>query len=226
MGSGDFSDPETLEELFLPDDIEIGEPDLEPEVGETICLEGRYEVDPIPGGKRFQGAWLVLDDGSRYLISYRPVPDHFCFLNKRVCVQGKPYLPGRDVQHMGATHLEVEAIGLAVGEVPYENPPVELPLPPLVRNWRDLAALDDQWVRVVGVVSAVQDDPDGPLGLAHIRLADGNVLPARNALRSRWEGHVGQTVTVTSRIRWIENAGRTDPELVGWCEIALEGSVG
>lgn len=226
MGSDDFAEPETLEELFLPDDVEIGEPDLEPDVGETVYLEGRYEVDPIPGGKRFQGVWLALDDGSRYLISYRPVPDHYAFLNKRVIVQGKPYLPGRDVQHMGATHLTVESINLAAGEVPYEHPPIELPLPPLVRDWYDLTECKDRWVRIVGVVVAVKDDPDGSLGLAHIRLEDGHELLARNAVRNRWEEHVGQSVTVTSRIRWLENEGHTTPELVGWCEIDPEGSVG
>ena len=226
MGREDSSDPETLEDLFLPDDVELRGPDLESDVGKTIHLEGRYEVDPIPGGKRFQGTWLVLDDGSRYLISYRPVPDHFCFLDKRVRVQGKPYLPGRDVQHMGATHLAVESIDLAAGEVPYAHPPTELPLPPLVQSRHDLSALDGQWARIVGVVSAVRDDPDGPLGLAYIRLADGCELLARNALRSRWESHIGKSVKVTSRIRWLERDGGTVPELVGWCEIAPEGSGG
>jgi hypothetical protein len=127
---------------------------------------------------------------------------------------------------MGATHLAIESIDLATGEVPYDLPPVELPLPPLVYSWRELATLDEQWVRIAAVVVAVQDDPDGPLGIAHIQLADGHDLVARNALRSRWEDHVGQAVVVTSRIQWLEDAEDTVPELVGWCEIAPQSSIG
>jgi hypothetical protein len=90
--------------------------DVEPSYGDPVRLEGRYEVDPIAGGKRFQGAWLVLDDGTRYVIAYRPVPGHFPFLSKRVVIQGRPYMPGRDTQHIQAPHLEVQSIELAPGE--------------------------------------------------------------------------------------------------------------
>jgi hypothetical protein len=72
------------EELTLSDvpDDETSVPDLEPTYGPDMECEGRYEVDPIPGGKRFQGSWLILDDGTRYVLSYRPHPDHM--LNLRL----------------------------------------------------------------------------------------------------------------------------------------------
>jgi hypothetical protein len=93
--------------------------DLEPTYGNLVRLTGVYEVDPIPGGKRFQGAWLVLDDGTRYVIAYRPVAEHLQYLEKRVHVEGRTYTPGADTQHIQATHLEVQRIELAPGETPY-----------------------------------------------------------------------------------------------------------
>jgi hypothetical protein len=190
--------------------------DVEPVYGEPVCLEGRYEVDPIPGGKRLQGSWLVLDDGTRYVISYRPVPEYLCFVDKRVCVRGTPYTPGSDTQHVMVTHLAVDSIELAPGETPCEIPPPEVPLPPLVDNVEALAAREGRWARVTGTLETVRDDPDGYLGIAELELADGTRIVARNVPRDEWDSHLGRTVTVTSR---VERSGEGH-DLIGWYAIA------
>jgi hypothetical protein len=185
-------------------------------------LEGQYEVDPIPGGKRLQGSWLVLDDGRRYVVSYRPVPEYFAFLDKRVVVQGRPYWPGRDTQHVGATHLAIDSIELAPGQVPYESVPTEVPQPPIVRTGDALDRREGRWARVVVVVIAVDDDPDGYLCVAQLQMMDGALLWVRNTLRNKWCDCVAQTVTVTGRWQRVVTPENEDGfELVGWCAVAI-----
>ena len=193
--------------------------DIEPTYGDPVQLTGRYEVDPIPGGKRFQGAWLVLDDGTRYVIAYRPVPEHFRFLEKRVRVEGRPYVPGADTQHIQATHLEVRTIELAPGETPYAVPPTEPIAPPVVRTASEVAARDGRWARVIGRVEAVEDDPDGYLKLVRLRHGDGVEVIVRNVLGAEWSQYVGKGVTVASRVARIEDGGTVAFELVGWREV-------
>ena len=193
--------------------------DVEPSFGQVVQLEGRYEVDPIPGGKRFQGVWLVLDDGTRYVIAYRPAPEHFQFLDKRVRLTGRPYTPGADTQHIQATHLEVRSIELAAGETPHATPPSEVVPPPVGRTAGELAARGGRWARVVGRLEWVRDDPDGYLGMAQLRLGDGSQVRARNVPVAEWSHHQGQCVTVTSRVVESEQGAVATFELIGWYAI-------
>lgn len=198
--------------------------DIEPTFGALVQLEGRYEVDPIPGGKRFQGAWLVMDDGTRYVIAYRPVPEYFKFMEKRVLVRGRPFTPGPDTQHIQAQHLEVNSIELASGETPYASPPTELVAPPIVKTTSELVKRDVRWVQVVGVLESVQGDSDGYLGIARLRLADTAEVQARNVSIGDSARHEGKVVTVTSRVARTEKSGEVTYELIGWYAIC-EGEV-
>ena len=201
------------------------EPRIEPTFGQTMSFEARYEVDPIPGGKRFQGAWLTLDDGTRYLVAYRPVPEHLPFVDKRVEVGGRPYKPGLDTQHVQATHFQIDSIELAPGETPYATPPTELPAPPVVRTGPRLVACAGNWVQVIGTLESVHDDPDGYLTDGRLRLADGSEVLVRNVRRADWSGLQGKQVTVISRAAQSEERGKVAAELIGWHAIC-EGEVG
>ncbi|MBN1485744.1 MAG: hypothetical protein JXA37_13605 [Chloroflexia bacterium] len=189
-----------MDSLANPFEDKTDGPDLEPHYGEPVELEGRYEIDPISGSKRFQGCWLVLDDGTRYVVAYRPRREHFPFADKRVRVRGRPYTPGRDTQHIMATHLEVHSIELAPGEEPYPHPPDEPPAPAQARSAAELADLVGRWVQVSGVLTWLENDPDGHFGRARLRLADGTDLPASSVPIQQWQAHLEQAVTVTSRL--------------------------
>jgi hypothetical protein len=206
-------------EVTMNADQRYALPNVEPSREEIVQLEGCYEVDPIPGGKRFQGAWLVLDDGTRFVIGYRPIAAHSEFIDKRVVVKGRPYMPGPDTQHIMATHLEIHSIELAPGETPYANPPTEVPAPPLVRTAGELAARCGHWVRVQGTLESVRKDPDGYLNIALLRLQDGSPLQAQNVRLAEWSRYEGKQVTVLSRVEEIETAGTTACQLVGWYAI-------
>src|SRR5215212_6182760 len=54
--------------------------DVERLSGKRVRVEGFYEVEPTPGGKRLQAATINLPDGTRLVRSYRPVPEELGFL--------------------------------------------------------------------------------------------------------------------------------------------------
>jgi hypothetical protein len=189
-----------------------------------VHCEGRYEVDPIPGGKRFQGTWLVLDDGTRYVLSYRPVPEYFPFVDKRVSVTGLPYTPGRDTQHILAAHLQVVSIELAPGEKPYARPPAILPAPPLLRTSDDIIARIGRWGQVVGWLTAITDDPNTHFGIGHLKLEDETRITALYAAEELWSHYLHRKITVMSRIeaKEIDDTSENDGSevvLIGWYAI-------
>jgi len=136
---------------------------------------------------------------------------HFQFIDKRVRVTGRPYMPGRDTQHIMATHFQLTSIDLAPGETPYTVCPTQVPAPPFVRTAEDLEKRAGRWAMVVGRVEFVKDDPDGVLGMAGLCLEDGTIIIVGNILISKWAGYNGKIVTVTSRVHKIqrEEEGKT-----------------
>jgi hypothetical protein len=128
-------------------------------------------------------------------------------------------MPGADTQHIQATHLEVRTIELAPGETPYAVPPTEPIPPPVVRTTNEVAARDGRWARVIGRVEAIEDDPDGYLKLARLRLGDGVEVIVRNVLGGEWSQYVEKTVTVASRVAAITDGETVAFELVGWREV-------
>jgi hypothetical protein len=202
------------------DDASSGRPDVEPNYGDACRLEGRYEVDPIPGAKRFQGVWLVLDDWTRYVIAYRPVREQFQFINKRVLIQGRPYLPGSDTQHIKATHLAIDSIELAPGEEAYDEVPQGVPLPPVVRTAEELATCVGRWVRLIGTLEGLEEDPESYLGIATMKLADGSVIRTWGVVMKSWAKLQNRKVTVISRVERVKN----EPALTGWYAFADEKS--
>jgi len=59
--------------------------------GKKVCVQGRYEVEPFPGGKMLQAVEIVLPDKTRLMRSYRPIPKEFGFIGKEVFVIGTVY---------------------------------------------------------------------------------------------------------------------------------------
>ncbi len=76
------------------------------QVGPIQVFEARVEIDPTPGGKKFQGVWLVRADGARWVIAYRPLEIWRPFEGKQVKVEGALYEPFG--QSIGAPHFRVD----------------------------------------------------------------------------------------------------------------------
>ncbi|MBA3393921.1 MAG: hypothetical protein H0T89_14840 [Deltaproteobacteria bacterium] len=77
-------------------------------------------IDAQPGGKRFQGVWLELPDGKRWVLDYRARELWRAFADHEVVVTGHCYQP--QGQAILATHFEVERLRRAVpvrGAGPY-----------------------------------------------------------------------------------------------------------
>jgi hypothetical protein len=178
--------------------------DVERLHGQRVVVEGRYEVEPVPGGKRLQAVVIVLPDGTRLIRSYRPVPAEFGLVNRRVVAVGTVYRDsgeGAHVQAVGGPHFRPERVDLAPSESPYSpNVPAELPPPPVVANAREFDALADRWVQAWGTLVRVTPHQEDPLWAnAVVKLTDGTEVSLRAVTRSRWERYVGEGVTVIGR---------------------------
>ena len=178
--------------------------DVERLHGRRVIVEGRYEVEPVPGGKNLQAAVIVLPDGTRLVRSYRPVPAEFGLVNRRVVAVGTVYRDaGEDAtaQQVRAPHFRPERVDLAPSESPYSpTPPTELPAPPVVATARDFDAQADRWVQAWGtLVRVTPHQEDAMWANAVVKLTDGTEVSLRAVTRSRWERYLGAAVTVIGR---------------------------
>lgn len=201
------------------------EPNYEPTFQDRVEVTGLYSVSPVRGGKRLQAGSLLVDgETEAWILSYRPQPDYFEFVDKRVVVTGRPYTNSPYVQSVGGTHFEVESIELAPGETPYDPKPSRLPGPPRVRNEAEIEARVGRWAHIVGRLGVKKADEgeiwvDGHLDVDGTKLR----LPV-NGQQSRLRPLDGKQVTVLARIR-REGAklflyvGKACPGVVDECEV-------
>jgi hypothetical protein len=174
-----------------------------PQAARATSLTGTYEVDPVPQGKKLQGAWLVLEGGHRVVLSYRPFPEHFRYIGKRVVVRGAyPSMPPH-IQSISARHFTVTSIALAPGETPHATAPARIPAPPLARSRAELERLEGKWVRVYGRAVTLEVSPHESryaLRLV-VELPDGHRLQTSNHyLNLRWDKRDPRdTITVVGR---------------------------
>lgn len=68
-------------------------------------------VDAQPAGKKFQGVWLELADGARWVIDYRPRLPWRSFADREVLVTGGCYEPFG--QAITAPHVRVDRMRFA-----------------------------------------------------------------------------------------------------------------
>ena len=176
-------------------------------------VEAILEMDRRAGGKRLQATWLITDDES-LVVSYRPEPDYYPYVGKRVIVIGKPYTHSPNVQSVGGTHFVITNIILAQGELPYDPPPTELPPAPRVASVAALQAYQGRWVELHGTLEAWTPAPVGKtLGAATIKVPDGSIEAIthnvteveRGAEPATW---IGQAVTLTTFISEDEDRKR------------------
>lgn len=81
-------------------------PEAPAQAPEIVTLRAKVDIDDKPGGKKFQGVWLVTEDGNRHVISYRADPWWLGFEGRTVDATGKPYTPRG--QAIMADHFRVE----------------------------------------------------------------------------------------------------------------------
>lgn len=174
--------------------------DVEPTYGAPVTVSGRIDVDRFPGGKRFQGVWLHgAGGGGSYVLAYRPVERLLPFVDKRVVVTGRPWWPGRDVQHIMADHFEVTEVALADDELPWDPVPTEVPEPPTAASTAALAERGvGRWVRVVATLEAIEAGQRWPPAV--LRLSDQSTLQVEAVRAGDAEPLLGQTVTAMGQV--------------------------
>lgn len=128
--------------------------------GTVTYEDALFEIDRVAGGKRFQGSWLLLPSGQELLLSYRPMPEYFDLLGKKVVATGKHYSNPPHVQSIGADHFELHDLKIAPGNKPITPKPTELPAPPLVRDEEAFRAMFRRWVQLRGTLLGESKDND------------------------------------------------------------------
>ncbi len=188
--------------------------------GETVSFEALYSVEPVAGGKRFQGSWLTRPDGSRLIASYRPQPEYFAYQGKRVVVTGRPVHHGPNVQQIAASHFDVKSMELAKSETPYATKPTAILAPPLVDG---RAALEKQlsaptapanlgemkpskslepatgWVRLAGRLRKIEPDEHDYMGTVTVVFGDGTLVVGNDVVIAPFKPLLGKLITVTTR---------------------------
>ncbi|MBP9203260.1 MAG: hypothetical protein KBG28_04795 [Kofleriaceae bacterium] len=113
-------------------------------------------IDPRPGGKKFQGVWLELADGQRWVIDYRPRAVWTDFADRPVRVTGGCYLPFG--QAIAATHFRVATL----------VPDTEAPRP---EGWPVVAVGPDRR-EVMTLIEVTGAAGTKTAGEVHLELAD------------------------------------------------------
>ena len=109
-------------------------------------IEGLLDMDRVAQGKRLQATTLTDDKGHVHILSYRPMPEYYHFLERRVVVTGTRHSPGG--QSVAGPHLQIKQIKLAEGVSAIIPGPRALPAPPFSENHAALQLRMGRWVRV------------------------------------------------------------------------------
>lgn len=167
---------------------------------QRVYKDAIFEVDRVPGGKRFQGSWLLLGSGERLLLSYRPLPGYFHLLGKRVIATGRHKTHAPHEQQIGADHFELSSMEAAPGEAPITPKPVQLPSPPHVKTRAEFRAHFGRWVRIhptfTGLATPQEDSRWLRLGL---KLEDGSALEVHTSTsdyEKSWRPLAGKQLTL------------------------------
>ena len=124
-----------------------------PSFGQHTEFDAVLVFDPLRAGRNPQATQLLRDDGDSWIVAYRPVTEWLCYADQRVRVRGRPYWPSEHVQHVMATHFEVESLELAPGAVAIDPVPLGVPPPPVLRELGAVQARTGRWVLAVGTLA-------------------------------------------------------------------------
>lgn len=171
--------------------------------GQKVRIEALYDVDPSPAGKGLEAAYLLLDDGTELVRSYRPVPAELGLVEKRVIAVGKVYRDAGQaphIQQLMAPHFYPDRIEIAPGETKIDPPPTERPLPPQVTRAADLAGRKLRWVRATGTVESLTPKGDSDWSEGKLKLASGDVIAIASVYHPHWKDLVGTEISVVAKV--------------------------
>lgn len=186
----------------MDDKSDTGHDPYAPSYGPRVEVEALYLVQPSAGSKRLQATFLRLDDGREWILAYRPVEDGLKFFGKRVAVKGRTYTPSPMVQHVMATHFEIDSIELAPGEVAHDPVPTQLPAPPLARSLEDMGSRMWRWVHVQGkLVEWVEQEPGSKWVDGFVEIKEGERVRLEGLrVSDKLRALVGKDVTAMGRV--------------------------
>jgi hypothetical protein len=177
--------------------------DVERLHGQKVRVEALYDVTPVPGGKDLEAAYLVLDDGTELIRSYRPVAEELGLVEKRVIAVGTVYRDAGQADHIQqvmAPHFYPDRIELAEGEAKINPPPTERPPPARITRASELVGKKQRWVLVTGTLEGLTPQGNGDWSEGRLKLPSGDAITVAHVYRPRWEELVGAEITVVAKV--------------------------
>jgi hypothetical protein len=177
--------------------------DVERLHGQKVRVEALYDVEPTPGGKGLEAAYLLLDDGTELVRSYRPVAAELGLVEKRVVAVGTVYRNAGQAEHIQqlmAPHFYPDHIELAEGETKIEPTPAKRPPPPKIASVADLAGRSRRWVHVTATLERLTPNGGSDRSEGRLKLANGDTIVLPNVYHRGWQDLVGAEITVIGKV--------------------------
>jgi hypothetical protein len=171
--------------------------------GQKVRVEALYDVEPSPGGKGLEAAYLLLDDGTELVRSYRPVEAELGFVEKRVVAVGTVYRDAGQAEHIQqlmAPHFYPDHIELAAGETKVEPPPAKRAPPPTIASVAELASRSRRWVQVTATLEGLTAKGDTDWSEGRLKLANGDTIVIPTVYHRHWRELVGTEITVVGKV--------------------------
>eukprot|EP01006_Ploeotia_vitrea_P057135 TRINITY_DN68155_c11_g1_i1.p1 TRINITY_DN68155_c11_g1~~TRINITY_DN68155_c11_g1_i1.p1 ORF type:complete len:226 (-),score=24.96 TRINITY_DN68155_c11_g1_i1:532-1209(-) len=185
----------------------------EQQVQGKVTLHGVYDVDRTAGGKALQAGTLLVSNPaggqSTLILSYRPEPKYFQFVEKQVTVVGQFYSPNG--QAVNGDHFNVHSMKLQPGEVPYDPLPTELPDPPLVTCYDELLPRVGWWVTADVTVEEIEvSNHSSSWREATVTLPDGTALCVSGGFQAWKDNLVGREVRLITKVNSVDTLAFTN----------------
>ena len=147
-------------------------PPLRPGVdsGPEVEREGLYLQTPSDWDPVGAAARLLLDDGTEWLLSPEPVPEHASFIGRRVVVKGRLLSPAASAGSPGGLVLDLDAVQLVDEDASAA--------PSRVHDRASLEAAAGSWAQVEGTIHLLSPLMQGAShGEGVFTLKDGTQVP-------------------------------------------------
>lgn len=182
----------------------------------------------VASGKHLQATTITTQSGTVYLLSYRPMPDYYAFLEREVIAQGKHYAP--EGQAVSGEHFSATSITLAPGQQPITPAPTSLPAPPWANTKAALAARQDRWIRARVTIQDHYKPPSDSWYQVNLVTEDGTRLRTsvyNHTFESTWLPLKGKPLDIISALYAFDPAHspQTTPDKLAAADFSIHAEV-
>ena len=188
---------------------------------EKGVIKGVLDIARVSSGKRLQTTSIKGEKGVEYVLSYRPMPEYYAFVERKVVAEGEHYEP--QGQAIYARHFSASSVKLADGEQPIQPVPKYLPAPDYVED--DMSSFVGRWIRArVSMVDSFLPEGESWVEL-NLLCEDSKDLIRTSYPQSRTSKYDGLKGKKFSIIGLLRSRAKVDGEPIAQPEYAMQAYV-